>query len=52
VQRGGGAYLSLLMHMAKVELEGVFSDVRNLYSMMGRSGNKEGVHCTTCAREP
>ena len=47
-----GAYLSLLMHMAKVELGGVFSDVRNLCSMMGRSDNKEGVQCTTRAREP
>src|SRR5215203_986220 len=29
-----------------------FSEVRDLCSMMGRSDNKEGVHCTTCAREP
>src|SRR5215207_6844931 len=25
-----------------------FSEVRDLCSMMGRSDNKEGVHCTTC----
>ena len=29
-----------------------FSEARDLCSMMGRSDNKEGVHCTTCAREP
>ena len=34
----------------RVDVE--FSEVCDLWSMMGRGDNKEGVHCTMCAKEP